>query len=147
MFNKNKTKHTPKRAYAHCDIPCGIYSPHPSAIAAETVERMVQLITLLELPKEGALNEEWMEYHNTFTRLVKIKEEHAELCKREIQILWTDFFQETHLAEVPDLHTKIWKATKLCSRNKQHVDPEAAKELRIAVEEIGEIFLHVKASK
>ncbi|MGP8075773.1 MAG: superoxide dismutase [Ni], partial [Thermoplasmata archaeon] len=33
----------PATAYAHCDIPCGIYDPHEAQIAALTVLRMDQL--------------------------------------------------------------------------------------------------------
>ena len=40
----------PETAYAHCDIPCGIYDPHLAQIAALTVVRMHQLIDALENP-------------------------------------------------------------------------------------------------
>ncbi|MBI2546859.1 MAG: superoxide dismutase, Ni [Candidatus Aenigmarchaeota archaeon] len=36
-----------KIAYAHCDIPCGIYDPHLAQMAAHTVIRMVTLINEL----------------------------------------------------------------------------------------------------
>jgi len=38
-------------AYAHCDIPCGIYDPTPAKIAADTVAKMVEKIGAL--PKMG----------------------------------------------------------------------------------------------
>jgi len=33
-----------KIAYAHCDVPCGIYDPKPAQIAAQTVLKMAQVI-------------------------------------------------------------------------------------------------------
>ena len=120
--------------YAHCDIPCGIYRVEPSAIAAETVLKMVEKIQALLSENPTA------EDRNSFVRFVKVKEEHAELCKREILILWTDFFKDEHLEKWPDLHNKVWKATKLCSQNKREVNMEAAKQLQAAVSEIGEIL-------
>ena len=33
-----------KYAFAHCDIPCGIYDPHTAQLDALTVVRMNQLI-------------------------------------------------------------------------------------------------------
>lgn len=127
----------PKTVYAHCDIPCGIYSPEPAMMAAETVEKMVA--SILSLPTSGS-DEELLQARNSFVRMVKVKEEHAELCKREILILWTDYFKLEHLTQFLDLHEKIWAATKLCSKNKREVNLEAAKELREKVREIGEIF-------
>jgi len=61
-------------------------------------------------------------------------------------ILWTDFFKQEHLAMFPDLHQTFWKAAKLCSKNKQSVDAEAAKQLQEAVAHIAEIFAKAKAA-
>lgn len=127
----------PETVYAHCDIPCGIYSAAPSAMAAETVEKMVTSILALLTTGSDA---ELLQARNSFVRMVKVKEEHAELCKREILILWTDYFKPEHLNQFPDLHEKIWGATKLCSQNKREVNLDAAKELRAKVAEIGGIF-------
>lgn len=130
----------PRIAYAHCDVPCGIYKSEPSHTGAETVLKMVEKIE--ELPKENPTVDD----RNTFVRCVKVKEEHAELCKRELLILWTDFFKSEHLEKWPDLHEKVWKATKLCSDNKRAVSKQKAQELLSAVEEIGNIFEQAKAA-
>lgn len=132
-----------KKAYAHCDIPCGVYDPKPAQIAAETVEKMVQKI--LELPTEGDAKTV-LAARNSFVRMVRTKEDHAEICKREVLILWTDFFKEENLAEFPNLHNLVWKTTKLCSTNKREVSAEAAKALRDQVDQIAEIFSKVKAA-
>ncbi len=129
----------PKIVYAHCDIPCGIYSAAPSAMAAETVEKMVTFLTG-PAPLSQDDKEKRLTYENSVARMIKVKEEQAELCKREILILWTDYFKPEHLAKFPDLHEKIWVATKLCSKNKREVNADAAKELREKVAEIGEVF-------
>ena len=58
----------PEVAYAHCDIPCGIYDPHAAQIAALTVVRMVQLITALEQPADGAAKTAWDTYGMQISR-------------------------------------------------------------------------------
>lgn len=138
----------PEKVYAHCDIPCGIYSPHPSAMAAETVERMVTLLLGLERPdEEKAEKDERLAYKNSVNRFIAVKEAHAELCKRELLLLWTDYFKPEHLALLPDLHERIWEAAKLCSKNKQQVSLDLARELRARVAEIGAMFEKTKKGK
>ena len=130
-----------KVAYAHCDIPCGIYDPKPAQIAAATVLKMAQLID--DLPKGNPTVSD----RNKFIRFVLTKEEHARKCKEEILILWTDFFKPEHLKMFPNLHDTFWKAAKVCSTNKQEVSMEDAAELVKAVDEIAEIFNKAKAAK
>ncbi len=127
-----------KPAFAHCDIPCGIYDPHAAQLASQTVLKMVQKIN--ELPTDNSsIND-----RNNFVRMVKVKEEHAEACKREVLILWTDYFKPEHLEKFPNLHGLVWKTAKLCSKNKQNVDEETARELIEAVDKIAEIFKQTK---
>lgn len=128
-------------AFAHCDVPCGIYDPKAAQVAAATVLKMVQKIG--ELPKENPTVQD----RNSFVRYVWTKEEHARRCKEELLILWTDYFKLEHLEKFPDLHDICWKAAKLCSKNKQTVSLEAAEELVKAVDEIAEIFQKTKAPK
>ena len=124
--------------FAHCDIPCGIYDPHAAQLASQTVLKMVQKIN--ELPTENPTVND----RNSFVRMVKVKEEHAELCKREVLILWTDYFKAEHLEKFPDLHTLVWKTTKLCSDNKRAVDEAKAQELIESVNKIADIFTQTK---
>ncbi len=121
-------------AYAHCDVPCGIYDPKPAQIAAATVLKMVQKIN--DLPKENLTVGD----RNSFVRMVLIKEEHARKCKEELLILWTDYFKPEHILLFPNLHEIFWKAAKLCSKNKQEVSLEGAQELVKAVDEIASMF-------
>src|SRR3989344_1163262 len=115
--------------YAHCDIPCGIYDPHGAQLAAKTVLTMVQKAK--ELPADD---------QNNLIRMVMVKEEHAEICKREILILWTDYFKSEHLEKFPELHDLVWKTAKLCSENKRHIDEVKAQELIESVDKIADIF-------
>lgn len=130
----------PQPVYAHCDVPCGIYKAEPSQTAAETVVKMVELIEAL--PKESPTVDD----RNKFVRCVNTREQHAELCKRELLILWTDFFKPEHLEKWPDLHEKVWKATKLCSENKREVSSQKAQQLLSAVVEIGDILKKAQAT-
>jgi len=134
----------PETVSAHCDIPCGIYDPHAAQIAALTVVRMNQLIDALQRPAEGAPPAEQRAGFNSMSRYIQVKEEHAEICKKEIDILWHDYFRPEHLEKYADLHTKVWNATKLASKNKQTVDMQAAQDLLAAVREIAQIFWDTK---
>ena len=131
-------------AHAHCDIPCGIYDPIAAKIAAQTVLKMVMRINALERPGADAGAEAMATYANTFGRYITVKEQHAELCKKELDILWHDYFNPTHLEKYPDVHTVVWQANKLCSRNKQNVSLEAAQELVGTVDKVAEIFWATK---
>jgi nickel superoxide dismutase len=129
----------PEAVSAHCDIPCGIYDPHMAQIAALTVVRMNQLIAGLQMPS-GDDRASMDTFGNSFDRYVKTKEDHAELAKKELEILWTDYFRPEHLEKYPDLHAKFWNATKLASKNKQTVDMQAAEDLLAATRDIAQIF-------
>jgi nickel superoxide dismutase len=133
-------------AYAHCDVPCGIYDPKGAQTAAATVLKMVEKLQSTDLP-DVSNKQLLLDYDNTTTRMIMTKEEHAEKCKREILILWTDYFKPEHLQKFPNLHETIWKAAKLCSANKQSVNLAKAQELVSIVDEIADIFNQTKAAK
>jgi nickel superoxide dismutase len=127
----------PGRVSAHCDIPCGIYDPHAAQVAALTIIRMNQLIEGLEQGNQAA-------YSHAVARHVKVKEEHADICKRELDILWHDYFKPEHLDKYPDLHTKFWNTTKQAGKARQSLDMQAAQDLLTGVNEIAEIFWTTK---
>ncbi|CAN5144983.1 superoxide dismutase, Ni [soil metagenome] len=124
-------------AHAHCYIPCGIYDPAAAKTAADTVVKMVEKIQSFS---QGTCDID----RNNYIRSVNVKEEHAQICKRELLILWTDYLKPEHLEKYPKLHDTFWKAAKLCSKNKQSVDAAAATELQSAVKEISDIFWATK---
>ncbi len=135
----------PGKVYAHCDVPCGIYDPKQAQIAAETVEKMVEKLVSSPMPASFS-KKVLLGYTNTAARLINTKEEHAEICKKEVLILWTDFFNEENSKKYPQLHSLVWKTAKLCSINKREVSLEKAKELRDHVDKIADIFKKVKAA-
>ena len=133
--------------YAHCDVPCGIYDPHGAAIAAKTVHAMVKKIKDLPVPGPSAANDEVLEHRNTLVRMITTKEQHAQLCKQELLILWSDYFKPENAGPFPDLHETFWKAAKLCSYNKQHADLAKSQELMDAVTRISDMFHKAEAAK
>ena len=134
-------------AHAHCDIPCGIYDPHAAQIAALTVIRMNQLIQNLAKPGSKSTPAEVEAYSAALSRYVSVKEQHAELCKQELRILWGDYFRPEHIQQHPDLHDRFFNAMKLASKSRQQNDMEAAQQLLGAVQGIAEIFWATKGAK
>lgn len=128
-----------KTAYAHCDIPCGIYDPHAAQVGAHTVIRMTQLI--------NELQGDTRETEHKLTRYAKVKEEHAEMVKHEVVVLWGDYFNDEHLKKYPQLTEAVFHTLKLASKAKQEVNMDAAKELLTHVHEIAEIFFETKGVK
>ena len=126
-------------AFAHCDVPCGVYDPTSAKIAARGAVAMIDKI--LNPPKIDEKDANSIrEFHNSMTRYVIVKEQQADICKKEILILWTDYFKPEHLEMFPDLHDTFWKAAKLCSDVKRTVSKEKGEELLKTVENISEMF-------
>lgn len=137
------TSSPPQKARAHCDIPCGVYEVDSMKWAATTCSKLVDKILALEIP-DPKNKRSYIDYHNTFSRAVLVKEEYAKICKEQLLILWTDYFKPEHLAAWPNLHEKVWKATKQCSIVKRTVDAEEVKKLKTLLDEIAEIFVTSK---
>ncbi len=130
-------------AYAHCDIPCGIYDPHYAQLAAHTVIRMDTLIG--ELTEKGrGTPTEMDQYAHGIARYTEIKEKHAEICKHEVRILWGDYFKPDHAEAFPDLHDLVWKVMMLGSQSKQTTDLQVGEDLLDTVNRIAEIFWKTK---
>ena len=127
-----------KPVYAHCDVPCGIYETDTMTHAAATVKRMME--------KYEALKDDLRihEVKNEFFRIVMTKEEHAQKCKDELYLLWSDYFKPEHLEQFPELHETFWKATKQCSTVKQSLDIKEAEKLEKMVHDVSDIFAESK---
>jgi len=134
-------------ADAHCDIPCGVYETGTAATAARTVVALTRKLLELEGPDAKAASSALLEYLNTSARMIAVKDQHAQLCKEQILILWTDYFKPNHLKLFPDLHETVWHAAKLCSFVKQHVNLAKAEELEGAVRKIAGLFDKAEAAK
>ncbi|MCP4969512.1 MAG: superoxide dismutase, Ni [Arcobacter sp.] len=125
---------------AHCDVPCGIYDPISAQIAALSVIRMVDLMEALE--KSDSL-----EYINTISRHVSVKEEESEKVKHEIRVIWGDFIKPPMVEKYPNVHALAHNIMALASANRQHVSKAKALELLEAVNEFAEIFWALKEVK
>ncbi len=130
----------PETAYAHCDIPCGIYDPHLAQIAALTVIRMNQLIEQLPKLAGGASAEEVARFENSMARYVAVKEEHSELVKREVRVIWGDYFKPEHAEKYKSMHADVWNIMKLASKTRQEVNMQAAQDLLAGVQKFAEAF-------
>ena len=134
----------PGTVHAHCDIPCGIYDPHLAQIAALTCVRMNQLINDLgDAPGPGdkQKNDAW---HNSLARYITVKEEHAELAKHEVRIIWGDYFKPEHVEKHKGLHNTVFNIMKLGSKVRQNVDLKAAEDLLAEAQKFAEIFWQTK---
>ncbi|HEY0718575.1 MAG TPA: superoxide dismutase, Ni [Streptosporangiaceae bacterium] len=120
-------------AYAHCDLPCGIYDPAQARIEAESVK---------------AIDEKYQQNSDPEfrTRALIIKEQRAELVKHHLWVLWTDYFKPPHFEKYPNLHTLFNEATKLAGASgaKGSTDPATADQLLAKIDEINKIFWETK---
>lgn len=137
----------PQIAYAHCDIPCGIYDPHEAQMAAHTVLRMTKMIDELQASSESPEFSERKRIISQLARLTKVKEDHAEIVKHQVRIIWGDYFKEEHLKKYRNLHDLTFKIMKLASETKQNVDIKAAAKLLSEVQKFSGIFWNVKDRK
>ncbi len=71
-------------AHAHCDLPCGVYDPAQARINAESV---VNASKKYQESDDPAFKQ----------RCITIKEDMAEEVKKDLWVLWTDYFKPEHL--------------------------------------------------
>ena len=135
----------PGIAESHCDIPCGVYAPLVAKIAAQTVQKMVLRIQALEAPAGGDAAA-MVDYASKLGRYVAVKEEHAEIVKKELRILWADYGWP-NLPSDFDLHGTFNAALKLAGQCKQKVDMAACEELVATCDRIAAAFWATKNEK
>ena len=120
-------------AFAHCDLPCGVYDPAQARIEAESVK---------------AICEKYQQNSDAEfrTRAIDIKEERSDLVKHHLWVLWTDYFKPPHFEKYPQLHQLFNDATKLAgaSGTKGSTDPAIADALLAKIEDISKIFWETK---
>lgn len=133
-----------KIAYAHCDIPCGIYDPHQAQVAAHTVIRMNQLIQEISASGPEPTFEERKKIISEVSRLTHVKEEHGQLVEEELGTLQNDYFKEEHYSKFSNLKELLAKGVSLSVKTRQNIDMEASKELLETVMQIAEIFYKSK---
>ncbi len=120
-----------KVAHAHCDLMCGVYDPAQARIEAESVKAIAE--------KYEASDDDVFRQ-----RCVILKEQRAEMVKRHLWVLWTDYFKPPHLEQFPNLHDLFWRATKKAGDAKKSMDPAVGQELLELIDEIADIFWKTK---
>ncbi|MEM9128693.1 MAG: superoxide dismutase, Ni [Pseudomonadota bacterium] len=128
------------KARAHCDIPCGIYDPNPSIIAAVSVVRLMDLL-------EEASSEDAVALANVRSRNIARKEDEAEKLKHEIRIIWGDYFKGPLLEKYPGVHALVHQIMQKASACKQDTHRDDALELVNLVNEFAELFWTTKGVK
>jgi nickel superoxide dismutase len=120
-------------AYAHCDLPCGVYDPAQARIEAESVKAIAEKYRDNDDPEFRV-------------RAIIIKEQRSELVKHHLWVLWTDYFKPPHFQKYPQLHELFNQATKLAGAagTKGSTSVEKADELLAKIEEINKIFWETK---
>ena len=126
-----------KNAYAHCDIPCKIYDPAVSLVAALSVVRLTDI--LLEIDDLSSLDSQ-----SKLARVVVQKEDEAQKVKNEVNIIWGDYFKEPQLEAFPETHEIVHGIMRLGSKCKQEVSREAAEELLQELNRFVDIFWKTK---
>lgn len=114
-------------AYAHCDLPCGVYDPEQARIEAESCYKIIE--------KYHASNDEQFK-----ARAIQIKERQAELAKHHIDVLWSDYFKPEHTQKFPEITDLCWKAAKQCSKVKQSLEIGEAKTLLDMIDKIADVW-------
>jgi nickel superoxide dismutase len=114
-------------AYAHCDIPCGVYDPQQARIEAESCYKIIQ--------KYADSSDDVFR-----ARCLVVKEERAELTKHHIDVMWHDYFKPEHVEKFPDLHDVCWKASKQASQVKRTVDIAEAQKLLDLIDKIDQMW-------
>ena len=120
-------------AYAHCDLPCGVYDPAQARLEAESVKACME--------KHNASDD--MDFK---ARAIGIKEERSHLVKEHLWVLWTDYFKPPHFEKYPQLNDLFNQATKLAGAGgtKGTCDVAVADELLAKIDEIAGIFWETK---
>lgn len=123
-------------AYAHCDIPCGIYDPHAAQLAAHTIIRMTQLISEIDTTSDHSVHD--------IARMTRVKEKHGEMVENELGTLENDYFKEEHYKTYPELKGLLTDAVVFSVKTRQHIDMPAAEQLLDKVMLVAEIFYKTK---
>lgn len=130
-------------AYAHCDIPCGIYDPHNAQLAAHTIIRMTQLIKDMEADINAPFEERKKIIHS-IARYTRVKEQQSDLLEEELDTLRNDYFKEEHFEKYPNLQDLFVKTFQSLAKSRQNIDMDSANETLKGAQEIAEIFFKTK---
>ena len=124
-------------ASAHCDIPCKIYDPAVSLIAATTIVRLIDLLQEIDTPftLSGVA---------AISRIVASKEEHALIVKKEVTTIWGDFFKAPQFEKFPETDRLVHEIMQIASACKQEHDRSDALNLIERLNDFAKIFWAAK---
>jgi len=107
------------------------------------VVRMMDLMAELAEGDEKAR----IDFQNSMSRYVAVKEDHAEKAKHEIRVIWGDFIKDAHVEKYPELPGLVHKIMQLGSKSRQSADREHGLAFVEAINEFAEIFWAIKDVK
>lgn len=126
-----------KKAFAHCDIPCGIYDPHNAQVAAHTIIRMTSFLD--QLKRESELKAE-----HDIVRITHIKEKHSNILEHELLTLRYDYFKDEHFKEFSNLEDLFKNTLISISKTRTSIDIDSSTKTLELVLQISEIFYKSK---
>jgi len=92
-------------------------------------------------------DKERVAFHNSMTRYVSVKEEHAEKAKHEIRVIWGDFIKEAHVEKYPELPRLVHQIMQLGSKCRQASNRADGLAFVDAINKFAEIFWAIKDVK
>lgn len=125
-----------KTAYAHCDIPCGIYDVHQAQLAAHTIIRMTDLLGQIKRDDE-------LKAEHDVSRVTTVKEKHSNILEEELSTLQDDYFKND-FSRFPELDDLFKRSKELGAKSRVGIDLDSANELLKVVMKIAEIFYRSK---
>lgn len=131
------------KAFAHCDIPCGIYDPNLAQLSAHTIVRMTDLLSNMKADINAPFEQRKKIIHD-ISRIAHVKEEHSDLLEKELNTLRDDYFKDEHFKEYSNLNDLFIKTLKSIAKARQNIDPNEANSSLSGVLEIAEIFYKSK---
>ncbi len=88
-----------------------------------------------------------VDFHNSISRYVAVKEDHAEKAKHDIRVIWGDFIKDTHVEKYPELPGLVHKIMQLGSKSRQTADRANGLAFVEAINQFAEIFWAIKDIK
>ena len=129
-------------AYAHCDIPCGIYDARIVQYYAVSALRQIDILLSLEgkdLSKTA--------FAMQVARNTAKKEEMAENCKHQTRIIWGDFMKEKNIKDIAKAHDLAHKIMMAGSAVKQDLHREDGEKLVDLCNQFAQMFWDAKGVK
>jgi nickel superoxide dismutase len=99
---------------------------------------------MTQLLLEAENMEKGIEKKHHISRLTKVKEEHAEIVKNEVRIIWGDYFKDEQIQKTPNVHELVHNIMMSASKCKQEINLDESKKLLSLVQAFAEAFYKTK---